>query len=235
MKEYLINGKKYRLNVFEKITNPNEAYLIGYLCGDGGYQKHTHKRLARLSVSSSDEYIINSFKNEFCPDNQVGSRLPINKTRAKIVSNKLAYVLNFSSKFHNTFNKFGILSKKEDRKTVNISKKMFRYYLLGLFDADGHISWGKRKDRDRLWCNFVITHQSMSVLAYVQNMLHEHLNISTSIRPRTTENCLDLKISNMSSVAMLYEYLYKGLSCELVHNYQKENHFCEFVFEYNSK
>jgi len=210
MKEYLINGKTYRLNVFEKIENKEQAYLIGYLAGDGGFNPPTYKRKARLYVSSVEESIIQAIKEEFCPDGVINSKIPINKTSGySIKTDKFTYTLNFSSKFESCFNKFGVLNKKPDRTLVNISKKNMRYYIHGLFDADGHASWGRRKDRNRLWVNVAITHQSWDILTKIQNFLVEELNIASTVRQRKTENCIDLRFSNRDSAVTFLTWMYE--------------------------
>lgn len=210
MKEYLINGKSFRLNTFDKIESKEQAYLIGYLAGDGGYNPPTHKRLARLYVSSIDKSVIYGFQSLFCPDNEINSKNPVNNsTGYSIKTNNLSYTLNFSSKFSECFNKFGLLSKKQDRRLVNIPHKFMRHYLLGLFDADGHISFGHRKDRNRLWANFGITGQSLDIFGKIQNYISDDLNISSSVKPRKDENCYDLKFSKIDSVIKLLDWLYE--------------------------
>ena len=234
MKEYLINGKQFRLNLFEKIENKEQAYLIGYLTGDGGFNPPTHKRLARLYVSSNNESIIQGFKEEFCPDSIISSKIPVNNSENyNIVSNKLSYVLNFSSKFSETFNKFGVLGIKKNRTLVNISKKFMRQYILGLFDADGHISFGFRKDRNRLWGNFGITHQSYDVLSKVQKFLNEELNIASSILTRKDEDCMDLKFSKLDSVVKVLDWLYEDTPN--VYNEIKYQHFLKFKKAHSEK
>lgn len=210
MKEYLINGKHYRLNVFEKIESKEQAYFIGYLAGDGGFNPPTYKRKARLYVSSSDKEIIEGFKTAFCPDSIINEKLPVNNTAGyNITTDKLSYTLNFSSKFEECFNKFGVLEKKPNRKLVNISKVNMKYYLLGLFDSDGHLSFGHRKDRNRLWTNFGITHQSFDILSKIQNFLMNELNVCSSVKQRKDENCMDLKFSKVESVLKVMMWLYE--------------------------
>lgn len=147
MKEYIINAKKYRLNIFNKLDK-NSAYLIGYLAGDGIYNQPTHKRLARMGVSSNNKSVIDWVKVNFTPDSTIDQRLPINKTR-KIVSTNISYKITMSSKFSEAFKKYGILSLKKDRVCVGISKKLFRNYLKGLIDSDGYFASGYRLDRNR--------------------------------------------------------------------------------------
>jgi len=203
MKEYVINGKKYRLNIFDKL-DCKDAYLIGYLAGDGAFSKKTHKKHAKLTISSSNENVIKFIKKNYCPDSTYRSIIPINNKR-NIISKKLSHILPLSSKFSETFKKYGILCLKKDRTFINISRKMFMYYLRGLIDADGNISTGIRKDRDRLWFKFQITHQSIKLLKAVQNLLNIEYNISTVITKRKDEDCFDLTISNRESLLVLYK------------------------------
>lgn len=209
MKEYIINNKKYRLNLFDKLDK-KDAYLIGYLAGDGNYNKKTHKKLEKIATSSTNKEIIYWIRDNYCPDATISSIIPVNKKR-NIVTTNYSYRISLSSKFSPIFNKYGILGLKKDRTLVNVSKDNFKYYLRGLIDADGHFSSGIRKDRNRIWVNFGITHQSHNLLNSIQNYLHNNLNISSSVRPRKDENCLDLKISNRESVKKLINWLYNDL------------------------
>lgn len=232
MKEYLINGKKYRLNIFEKVETQDIAYLLGYLCGDGGYNKETHKRNARLFVSSCNENIIQHFQQTFCPDNVINEKFPVNNTKGyNINANYMSYTLNFSSKFSPTFKKFGVLALKQDRGIVGIPKKMFPFYLLGLFDADGHFSWGRRKDRNRLWGSFVITHSSIYVLNYVQSILCDELNISSTVSIKGKEKCYVLRMGKLQSLKILYNYIYDEVNTK--YDIKKQKNWEQFIRELN--
>lgn len=231
MKEYIINNKKYRLNLFEEI-GPKEAYLIGYLAGDGIYNRRTHKKLEKITISSSDPRIIYWISENYCPDATISSIIPINKKR-NITTEKLSYRLSLSSKFSPIFNKYGILCLKVDKRLVNISNNMFKYYLRGLIDADGHFSSGIRKDRNRVWVNFGITHQSIPLLNSIQLFFENNLFLSSSVSQRKDENCLDLKISNRESVKKLINWLYDD---ENTPCYKKEqaNKFLELYKKSNA-
>lgn len=230
LKEYTINGESYSLNLFDKITCSEEAYLIGYLCGDGGYNAPSYKRIARLYVCSADETVITKFQKYFCPNNSINSKIPINKTR-NIIATKPIYSLNFNSKFSEVFNKYGILAKKVDRKCINIPKKFMNAYLLGLFDADGCITWGFRKDRNRLWASFQVTHCSLDVLSKIQKYLVSEWKINSIVTKRKTENCYDLKISEREVITELYCRLYEDTTC-LFGLSRKKDHYLKFVEEY---
>lgn len=208
MKEYLVNDKIFRLNVFSKISNDTEAYLIGYLLGDGIYNKGNHKRQERMGVSSSDNGIIEKFKEIFCPDSSIDSRIPVNKKR-NIKSNKISYKITFSSRFSEAFKSFGILELKENRTYTNISKKYMPALLKGLIDSDGCISFGKRKDRDRFWAYISITHSSFNMLTKLQTFLEKELNISSSIKPKGKEHCYVFKINSLNNCKLFIEYIQK--------------------------
>lgn len=231
MKEYTINNKKFRLNVFDHIRNSNDAYLIGYLCGDGSFAFKTKKKRAKISICSSDKEIIDWIHNNYCPDSTVSSIMPINKKRPEIIATKLSYRLSLSSEFSETFNFYKILCKKIDRDLVNIPNRYIKSYLLGLFDADGHCSWGKRKDRNRLWVNIGITHQSEPLLIKIQSYLTNILNIASSIKKRKDENCLDLKFSNRENAKKFLLWLYED---NIFSMNRKKKHSFAFINEYNA-
>lgn len=231
MEEYKINNKIFKLNVFKRVRDNNDSYLLGYLSGDGGINKGTHKRNARLFVSSIEYDVIKSFCDFYCPDNLITSKIPINKKRG-IKSNKESYILNFSSKFSEAFKNHGILCLKKDRDIVGVKNSLMIKFIHGLFDADGAISWGRRKDRDRLWANFVVTHQSLKLLNKVQNFLLNEFEIATSINIKKNENCFVLRTSRMKDIAKLHDIIYNE-EMTLTYNKNKEKHYLKFLNEHS--
>lgn len=226
MKEYKINNKIFRLDLFENIRDETDAYLIGYLLGDGIYNKPTHKRNARLGISSSDKYIIEFFVNKYSPNSTIKSIIPVNKKR-NIITNKKSYSFTFSSKFINTFNKYGILSLKKDRTFHNIPKNLFPSFLLGLFDADGNFSWGFRRDRNRLWAQFKITHQNQRMLIKLQRYIESNYSISTFINPKQGEDCSVLQISSLDNVNKLMNLIYSKNN--IIYNISKKESFKKYL------
>jgi hypothetical protein len=230
--EYHINGKTYRLHLFDNIETREQAYLIGYLMGDGNFQnkeRSKKKRKSRMSIGSIEKDLITSIRDHFCPDTPISSRIPVNKTR-NIKSNTESHRFTFSSKYSDTFEKYGLLDFKENRRIVNIPKKFMRYFILGLFDADGHISYGRRKDRNRLWAHIGITHASFYVLTAVQNYLMNELNIASAVTERKDEKCFDLRFSSREKVADFIEYIYKDVP--LFYNQTKKNNCLSYIKEF---
>lgn len=226
MEEYTVNNRKVCVNIFEEIRDNDDAYLIGYLAADGAYHQPTHKRKARFAVSSTDKYIISFFNSKYQPSTELRIREPNNNDKRGITGRKTYINMIFSSLFSKTFEKFGILSLKKDRDVRNIPPTYFNTFLLGLFDADGSISYGYRKDRNRLWGNFRITHASSKVLSKVEEYL-KSLGITSSLKKKGKESCYVLTVSKLDSVKYLFNVIYNNKPS--VFNYEKFKHFSELL------
>lgn len=207
LKEYNVQGTTYRMQLFDKIESKEQSYLIGYMLGDGGFNAGTHKRKPRLFVSSTEKYIIESFRDNFTPDSPISSRIPVNTTR-NIVSKIESHRLQFPSKFYETFYKFGIVSVKTERTYHNIGKNNMNTFLLGLFDADGCVTWGRRKDRNRLWASYSITHPNLNMLKKLQGFLVDNVGVMTIISPKGDEKCFVLRTSNREYIKKIINYMY---------------------------
>lgn len=230
MEEYIVNNKRIVVNVFEKVRDDLDAYFLGYLFCDGAYHCATHKRNHRMSVSSTDIEIINSFVEQYQPTSDPMERSP-NSNESRGIHGKLNYK-NFvlSSKFSPYLEKFGVMTLKKDRIYQNIPKKFFSSFLLGCFDADGSISWGKRKDRNRLWADFKITHSSLSFLKKLQTQIYSDFNIGSFVTKKSeNEDCYVLRFSERTDVAKMFDILYSKLP--LIFNTKKKYHYEQYVKE----
>jgi intein/homing endonuclease len=87
---------------------------------------------------------------------------------------------------------------KVDRHIPIISPEFERYLLLGFFDAEGCITWGVRKDRDRLWQKVQLSSQYRMLIG-IQNILLKY-DISSSIAPVRNSNHYVISISNQLRV-----------------------------------
>ena len=98
-------------------------------------------------------------------------------------------------------------SSKEAKHCPIISKELERYLVLGFFDGDGCLTWGRRKDRNRLWHKVCFT-SSLRVLEGIQKILLNQCQISTIIRPKGAENCFILEFSNKKDVLKFLNFIY---------------------------
>lgn len=229
MVEYIVNNKLIRVNVFDKIRDSFDAYFLGYLFCDGAYAKATHKRNHRMAVSSTDVEIIDAFVEHYQPTSDPKLRDSNNNLDKGIIGRKKYKNLVLSSKFSPYLESFGVMCLKIDRVYQNIPKKFFIPFLLGCFDADGSISWGHRKDRNRLWANFTLTHASLGFLTKIQKQLHDDFSISTFVFPKGKDKCFVLRVSDRNEVAKLFNILYS--SKPPIFNTRKYKHYNSYVEE----
>lgn len=96
--------------------------------------------------------------------------------------------------------------KKIERNLPIIKKELEVYLVRGFFDADGCITWGHRKDRNRIWHKVQFSSQ-LNLLTALQKILYKQ-GISTSIRPVKNENCYVIEFANREDILKFYDYLY---------------------------
>ena len=228
MEEYIVNNKRIKVNVFDKIRDSFDAYFLGYLFCDGAYHRPTHKRKHRISVSSTDIETIDLFIEHYQPTTDPKEREPNSNLDAGIIGKKNYKNFVLSSKFSESLENFGVMKLKKDRIYQNVPKKFFKQFLLGCFDADGSISWGVRKDRNRLWADFKITHSSLQFLLKLQKQIYDDFNMSSFVAKKSeNEDCFVLRISERSEVARMFDILYEETS--QVFNARKRAHYKEYV------
>lgn len=177
-----------------KIDSPEKAYCIGFIGGDGHIG---HKNNITISIKLKDKEIVDFIQKVI--GGEVSINLRHNKKKRVFPKATLRRTINDIKKFYG-----GRL--KEERSLPHVSKNLERYLLLGFFDAEGCITWGRRKDRNRIWQKISFTSQ-YDLLISVQKIL-SRLGISTSIRPKKGINCYILEFSNKADVLKFCDWLY---------------------------
>lgn len=219
--------KKCKLPTYkiEKIDSPEKAYILGFICCDGTIS--TNKNV-EISVCKADrevvDYIADIVRSHVFVDNTFDKktrRFPRVRTNKKI----------------GDINKFIGGYKKSERHLPIVPDKYNRYLMLGAFDADGCITWGRRKDKNRIWQKITFN-TSLSIAVCIQKILIKELNISTIIRPKSNkENCYVIEFSNKKDVMKFIKYIYcddfivlkrkylkaKALRLELEENGESDN------------
>lgn len=192
---YMIHHSRRKSFKFGKIDTKEKAYALGFILADSNI---TPKNIVEIGVEKKDIEII-EFISQI-----IGSDVNIDNTfdkktrrfpRAR-TSRKINDILTFSS---------GRL--KKERHYPRIRKDLERYMLLGFFDADGCITWGKRKDRNRIWQKVSFTSQ-LHLLEGIQKMLYNNIGISSTIRPKSNEDCYIIEFSNKDDVLKFINYIY---------------------------
>ena len=197
--KYGLNDKskyrKYDSYKFEKIDTKEKAYILGFLLADGSIDE---KNIVEVAVSLYDkeivEYISKILQANINYDHTVDKkarRFPRARLQKKIVD-----ILKFTG---------GRL--KADIHYPRVRDDLERYLIQGLFDADGCLTFGRRKDKNRLWQKISFTSQ-LKILEGVQQYLIKKLNISTALRPKGKEKCYVLEFANLSDVLTFLEHIY---------------------------
>lgn len=201
--KYGLNDKakyrKYDNFKFEKINTKEKAYILGFLLADAAIDE---KKTVEISVSLNDkeivEYISKILQCAIRYDhtlNKKTRRFP----RARI-SKRILDIQKFTG---------GRL--KIDRHYPRVREDLERYLIQGLFDADGCLTFGHRKDKNRLWQKISFTSQ-LKILEGVQQYLIKKLNISTTLRPKGKEKCYVLEFANLSDILIFLQHIYPNES-----------------------
>lgn len=182
--------------MFNKIDTPEKAYIIGYALADG----YISDRIVEFGCCIADkellqfisEYIGANYHEDmtYKPESRIFPHAEISIGNRDIVTD---------------FNKH--CSSKEEKHCPIISKSLERYLVQGFFDGDGCITWGRRKDRNRIWQKISFT-SSLKVLEGIQQILLKQCDISTTIRPKGKEKCFVLSFANKKNVLKFLNYIY---------------------------
>jgi len=202
--EYTVRGQVKRFNCFDKLCE-NTSYLIGYLACDGSYVSCKGNRgYDFMAVASKDLYILEGFKEDFCPDMTI-YYLGV-KSSKKVHAVSEVWELRFPRKMNESFRKFGVLDYKISRRIIGVSISNFLPYLAGCIDSDGFISVKYRRDCRTPRLCFYITHQSSVFLKDLQHYLSQ-LGVNTYVHPHGT-GAYRLNAQNTSQNITLLEKVY---------------------------
>lgn len=180
-----IKRKKSRLNMshlalnidyFKKINSSDKSYWLGFICADGNITKNNNK----VSLISKDLEVIEGFKMAIGAEHAISKRMNFDKRTNKTYT---GYSIQIGNElFVRNLINLGVTSNKTDTlEFPKIKEKYFSYFIAGLFDGDGSISYyGKKNVR----INLISTKE---ILDYIDNVLLG-FNIIPLKRVRVSKN-----------------------------------------------
>lgn len=176
------------------IVNTKElAYMLGFIIADSS----VNKEQVEISVAQKDSELMILFSD----------LLGINyKTDLTFIIDRRRFPRIRLSRKICGINKFIGGDLKKSRNVPILNKSLEVYLMRGIFDADGCITWGYRKDRNRLWHKVSFT-SSLNILTSVQKILYK-IGISTIVRPKSDEDCFVLEFANKVDIIKFYNYIY---------------------------
>ena len=194
-----MNYKKpqYNEDYFNKIDTKEKAYIMGYTLADGYITQNT----LAYGCALADKEILNFIQSEL--GGIVRESHVLDRATRKFPS---AHMSIGNKKILQDLLKY--TGCKEEKTFPRIPKHLEPYMLLGFFDGDGCITWGKRKDRNRIWQKVNFT-GSYKLLSAVQKLLLR-LEISSSLHKKGTENCYVLETSSKKDVLKILQYMYQN-------------------------
>jgi transcriptional regulator with XRE-family HTH domain len=141
-------NKKYNYNedYFADIKTPNQAYLAGYILGDGTIVNRNKSKRLILTLAEEDKQLLYDIAKELNMEEAIKFR----KKNAPNEQNKYSLVIN-STKMCNDLIRLGITSQKSGSEPwIEFNNDALQWsFLRGVFDADGNIRVYQRYYPDR--------------------------------------------------------------------------------------
>lgn len=205
--EKFMNYKKpiYNESFFDMIDTKEKAYILGYTLADGYINRNT----LEYGCALSDKEILNFIASQL-GEIKVREDVYINKEARRFPRARLS--IGNKKLVHGVLSK---INSKEEKTFPRIKKELQHYVLLGFFDGDGCLTYGHRKDRNRLWQKVNFT-ASYKILNAIQKLLSK-LGITTSLYPKEKEKCFVLEIANLKDVIAILRYMYQDESFIVLH------------------
>ena len=179
---------------FNKIDSKEKAYALGFILADAAITETNTEVAVAIKDKCVVEFIANIVNGNVIYSNKFNK-----KTRVFPKARMIKRIVDIT--------KFTGGMSKVDRHYPRIREDLERYLIQGLFDSDGCITWGRRKDKNRIWQKVSFTSQ-LKILEGVQQYLLKKLNISTIVRPKSNEKCYVLEFANCSDVLKFCEHIY---------------------------
>ena len=160
----LYSKPKYLPYHLTKIDSKELAYMLGFIIADSSI----NNEIVEISVAINDSELMDLFS----PLLGIKSFEDLTLVKEKRRFPRIRLVRKIVG-----INKFIGGNKKKDRNVPIIQKDLEVYLIRGIFDADGCITWGYRKDRNRIWHKVSFT-SSLGILTSVQKVLYKTMSCS---------------------------------------------------------
>ena len=185
-----------------KIINSNQkAYWLGYLAADG----YIDKSGGKTYLISKDKEIIEKFKFDVGSGHKVSERNNFDKRTNKTYRSYTVQITNYL--FTQNLCSFGVNQNKSDIFNFpNINEKYYSYFIAGLFDGDGSVSF-RTTNKNLLRINLI---SSFETLTFIQNYLVNNVGINKIKMFRITENKLNIwKMHLYKDAVKFLDFIYQ--------------------------
>jgi DNA-binding transcriptional regulator WhiA len=205
----------YNEDYFNNILTPNQAYIVGYITGDGTiFDRGKSKRLV-LALAEIDKQLLFDIGKELNMENAIKFR----KKNAENEQNKYSLVIN-STKMCNDLIELGIGPRKTGQeKWIDLKNEELQWaYLRGFFDADGHVRVYKRNGYQKARLGFTgnVGFLQSLLLFFKSHGFAKHVNSITH-----KQGCSDLYLSSIPEINLIAKELYRSGDIKLNRKYEK--------------
>ncbi|MBO0600323.1 hypothetical protein I2483_01490 [Sporosarcina sp. E16_3] len=194
---------QYDEDYFEVINTPNQAYIVGYILGDGTIVDRGKSKRIVLCLAAEDLQLLEDIARELNMTEAIKFRLK----SAPNEQNKYSLAIN-STKMANDLIKLGITPNKTGKEQfINFNDNELQWaFLRGFFDADGHIRVyqrnGYQKGRMGFTGNLVLF---KDILTFLQSE-----GFAQNVRSITKKKgCYDIYVSSIKDLRAICNLLYQ--------------------------
>ncbi|MGG0716526.1 LAGLIDADG family homing endonuclease [Robertmurraya massiliosenegalensis] len=205
----------YNENYFQSIEAPNQAYILGYITGDGTiFDRIKSKRLV-LTLAEIDKQLLFDISEEL----NISGAIKFRKRNAPNEQNKYSLTIN-STKMCNDLIRLGIGPRKTGcEKWLDFDDERLQWaFLRGFFDADGHIRVYHRNGFLKARLGFTGNQKMLlSILNFLKSKgFAKNVNSITK-----KQGCSDLYISSIKDIKLISTELYKHGDIKLLRKFEK--------------
>lgn len=205
---------RYDENYFQDVKTVNQAYLAGYILGDGTIiDKGKSKRIV-LCLAENDFQLLEAIAQEF----GMVEAIKFRKKGAKNEQHKYSLVIN-STKMANDLIKLGITPNKTGKESfINFSNDELQWtFLRGFFDADGHIRVYQRNGYLKARMGFTGNPKILKdILVFLKSQgFAKNVNSLTK-----KQGCSDVYFSSIKELKEIFHLLYQHGDIKLIRKFE---------------
>lgn len=210
-------GSKYFYNkdYFEKIDSEEKAYWLGFIAGDGYIVKAERNAELGIELNEIDYEHLKKFNKCLKGNVEVGFRKRFDERTKN--EYKMCFIRFYSNKLVDDLIKLGITPNKSLSICFpTIQQKYYVPFLRGYFDANGCISFNKK--RNCISCDYASG--SIDMINSLRKILFEEYGINSYIIQEKTKT-IRLYIKGMKNAFNFCNLIYKDSNIHLPRKYNK--------------
>lgn len=211
-----MNKYYYDDKFFYNIDNELKAYWLGFIMADGYIEKikKNNKVSAmrlEIGISSKDEEMLERFLLDIKSNAKIFNK--------KVKSHDVSLLRINNTNMCRDLERLGCVNNKSlilNFPTQYISKELVRHFIRGYFDGDGCVSYyerdyiDKRNNKQYRQKNFIASFiGTEQFLTELNDVLSEIGIKCNNITHGNCGNAYELKITNIPSLKLFYDYIYE--------------------------